>query len=106
MAQFDVHRNRGRSREAIPFVVVVQSSLYDEYGRRVVVPLVRKSHLNKIAHPRFNPAFRINNTAVVLHPLEIVSVQKDKLGKVVGSLAREGDRIIDALDELISRAWG
>ena len=29
MAQFDVHRNTGKQRETIPFVVVVQSSLYD-----------------------------------------------------------------------------
>jgi toxin CcdB len=106
MAQFDVHRNRGRSREGIPFVVVVQSSLYDEYNRRVVVPLVKKSYLNKVSHPRFNPTFRVKNVPVVLHPLEIVSVPSDKLGQLVGSLANDSDRIIDALDELISRAWG
>jgi toxin CcdB len=105
MAQFDVHRNRGQSREGVPFVVVVQSSLYDEYSRRVVVPLVRKSYLNKVSHPRFNPTFRINNIPVVLHPLEIVSVPRNKLGDLVGSLAKQSDRIIDALDELISRAW-
>lgn len=106
MAQFDVHRNHGRSREGIPFVVVVQSSLYDQYSRRVVVPLVRKSYLNKVSHPRFNPTFRISNVPVVLHPLEIVSVPSNKLGELVGSLSKDSDRIIDALDELISRAWG
>jgi len=106
MAQFDVHRNRGPGREAIPFVVVVQSSLYDEYSRRVVVPLVRKSYLNKVSHPRFNPTFRVDSIPVVLHPLEIVSVPKDQLGKRVSSLAKNSDQIIDALDELISRAWG
>lgn len=105
MAQFDVHRNIGPSREAVPFVVVVQSSLYDDYSRRVVVPLVRKSSLGRFSNPRFNPTFRIRNIAVVLHPLEIVSVSREKLGKRVGSLAKDGDRIIDALDELISRAW-
>ena len=40
MAQFDVHRNPGKNRDAIPFVVLVQSSLFDSYRRRVVVPLV------------------------------------------------------------------
>jgi toxin CcdB len=106
MPQFDVHRNRGQNRESIPFVVVVQSSLYDGYGRRVVVPLVRKSSLDKVSNPRFNPTFRIDNVPVVLHPLEIVSVSTDKLGKLAGSLKKESDRIIDALDELITRAWG
>ena len=41
MPQFDVHRNTGRQRETIPFVVIVQSSLYNDFRRHVVVPLVR-----------------------------------------------------------------
>lgn len=74
MAQFDVHRNKGKHSDDIPYVVLVQSSLYDSYSRRVVVPLVRKSALGKISNPRFNPPFRIENVRVVLHPLEMVSV--------------------------------
>jgi len=104
MAQFDVHRNPGANRDSIPFVVVVQSSLFDGYRRRVVVPLVKKSHLEKIPYERFNPTFTIRNTVVVLHPLEIVSVPADQLGTRVVSLADEGERIIGALDELLSRA--
>lgn len=106
MAQFDVHRNSGKNRNAIPFVVLVQSSLFDSYRRRVVVPLVRKSTLGKISNVRFNPTFKIENIAVVLHPLEIVSVPNEGLGEFVGSVAREGNRIMDALDELLTRAWG
>lgn len=106
MAQFDVHRNGGRQRDSIPYVVVVQSASFDDYGRRVVVPLVRESVLDRIASPRFNPSFKVKNIAVVLHPLEIVSVPKRILGEPVDSLAGESDRIIAALDELLSRAWG
>ncbi|MGH8209929.1 MAG: CcdB family protein [Steroidobacteraceae bacterium] len=103
MAQFDVHRNSGRHRESIPFVVIVQSSLYDDYRRRVVVPLVNKTSLGKVANPRFNPTFRIKGVSVVLHPLEIVSVAIESLGEQVGSLEEEGDRIVAALDELLTR---
>ena len=103
MAQFDVHRNPGRHRDSIPFVVIVQSSLYDDYRRRVVVPLVSKTSLGKVANPRFNPTFRIKGMSVVLHPLEIVSVAREHLGEQVGSLAEEGDRIVAALDELLTR---
>ena len=106
MAQFDVHRNTGKHSENIPYVVLVQPSLYDSYRRRVVVPLVRKSALGKISNPRFNPPFRIENVHVVLHPLEIVSIPNEKLGEFVGSLNAEGNRIMDALDELLTRAWG
>ncbi len=108
MAQFDVHRNIGKQRETIPFVIVVQSSLFDSYRRRVVVPLVRRSSLDRTAafvDSPLNPVFTVKGIKVVLHPLEIVSVAIDQLGEKVGSLAQEGDRITGAMDEMLTRAW-
>lgn len=105
MAQFDVHRNTGKHRERIPYVVVVQSALFNGYSRRVVVPLVKASSVGKIANPRFNPVFKVGRTSVVLHPLEIVSVSLAQLSEPVASLATEGERIIQALDDLLTRAW-
>ena len=73
MAQFDVHRNEGPLRESIPFVVLVQSSQFDRYRRRVVVPLVRRSALpgtTATAGSRMNPAFQVERVEVVLHPLD------------------------------------
>ncbi len=108
MAQFDVHKNIGKQREAIPYVVIVQSSLFDSYRRRVVIPLVRSSHLDNAAmltSSSLNPAFTIQGIKVVLHPLEIVSVATEQLGEKVASLAEEGDRITNAMDELLTRAW-
>jgi toxin CcdB len=105
MAQFDVHRNIGKHKHAIPFVVLVQSSQFDDYRRRVVIPLVRKSAVGKLSHASFNPSFKVRGTPVVLHPLEIVSVPIEQLGDLVGSLSEEGQQIIAALDELFSRAW-
>jgi toxin CcdB len=105
VAQFDVHRNTGKHKDNIPFVVVVQSSQFDNYRRRVVVPLVRKSALGKISHSSFNPTFKILGTQVVLHPLEIVSIPTDKLGEMIESLSDESQKIIAALDELLTRAW-
>jgi toxin CcdB len=105
MAQFDVHENIGKHKGAIPFVVIVQSSQFDGYRRRVVVPLVRA---REIGHPRyepFNPSFTIRGAKVVLHPLEIVSIPLDRLGARVASLAGSGQAIIAALDELLTRAW-
>jgi len=105
MAQFDVHRNTGRHKDSIPFVVVVQSSQFNDYLRRVVVPLVRASAIDTVRFPTFNPAFTIKGIKVVLHPLEIVSVPVNQLGAKVGSLADSDQEIIGALDELLSRAW-
>ena len=108
MAQFDIYRNIGRQQQNIPFVVVVQSSLYEHYRRRVVVPLVRRNTLTGsevLNASRMNPLFTVDGVEVILHPLEIVSVGLDQLGSKVGSLASEGNRITDALDELLTQAW-
>jgi len=107
MAQFDIHRNKGPLKATIPFVVVVQSTQFDRYRRRVVVPLVRRSALpgdTPTVGSRMNPMFRVQNTDVVLHPLDTVSVALNDLGAKAGSLAEHGQTIIDALDELLSRA--
>lgn len=109
MAQFDVHRNKGALKDAIPFVVIVQSSLFDGYKRRMVVPLVRRTALPTTASSagsRMNPEFLIEGIAVVLHPLDMVSVAIDQLGAHVTSLAENGQAIADALDELLTRSWG
>jgi toxin CcdB len=105
MAQFDVHRNSGKHKDTIPFVVVVQSAQFDTYRRRVVVPLVRATAIGKVDYPGFNPTFKIRGAAVVLHPLEIVSIPVDHLGEVVGSLRDDSQQIMAALDELLARAW-
>jgi toxin CcdB len=109
MAQFDVHRNKGALRDAIPFVVIVQSGQFDRYRRRLVVPLVRQTLLPRetpTVGARMNPAFVVDGVRVVLHPLDTVSVAVDQLGELVGSLTQEGQIIADALDELLTRSWG
>ncbi len=40
MAQFDVHATTGRNARGTPYVVVVQSSRFDQRPSRVVIPLV------------------------------------------------------------------
>jgi toxin CcdB len=105
MSQFDVHRTKGGQRSVIPYVVIVQSRRFDHFQRRFVVPLVDKS-ANPPIEAALNPVFIIENRAVVLHTLQSLSIPSDHLGETVCSLADDGDRIIAALDLLISRAWG
>lgn len=106
MAQFDVHRNIGKQSLATPYVVVVQSAVFDGYRRRLVVPLVRRSGAKALRASRLNPIFSIENTELVLHPLEMVSMAQNQMGEVVASLQNRGAEITDALDEVFTRAWG
>ena len=109
MPQFDVLLNPGPMRDTVPMVVLVQSSLFDGYRRRVVVPLVLRSALPagaKVAGPRMNPVFKIKWQTLVLHPLDLVSVPTDQLGPFVGNLAGQGHGLAAALAELPPRRRG
>ena len=105
MAQFDVHKNPGANREAVPFVVIVQSAAYDSTPRRVVIPLARTTVYGAPSYARLTPQFVVDGVSVVLRPFELVSVPADKLGKRVGTLREHGPRIISAIDELITGAF-
>ncbi|MRD71642.1 plasmid maintenance protein CcdB [Rhodocyclus tenuis] len=109
MSQFDVHENVGKNADAIPFVVVIQSAAFDDRRSRIVVPLVRTNKVSAnvgMRASRLNPTFLVNGVQVTLHALQVVSVPLDALGRKTGSLAHEADAIIDALDEVFSRAYG
>jgi len=106
MAQFDLHRNKGPRKDSIPYVVIVQSALFDGYRRRLVVPLVRRNALSPdMTATRLNPSFTVDGALVVLHPLDMVSVALEQLGEHAGSLSDHGQAITDALDEVFTRAW-
>jgi toxin CcdB len=45
--QLSVHRNPGRNKRSIPFVVVVQSNRFRSAPRRVIVPLLLAEELGQ-----------------------------------------------------------
>lgn len=105
MARFDAHRNRTAARSGIPYLVIVQSQRFDASARRVIAPLLLADKLPS-TEPSLTPKFVIECQDVVLNPLQLASVATDQLGEKVCSLADDSDRIIAAIDLLISRAWG
>jgi toxin CcdB len=102
--QLNVHRNPGRNKTVLPFVVVVQSNQFREATRHVVVPLVAAS---AFASPNSDvgPHFVIDGATVVLDPLQITNLPRDVLGPAVASLTDQCDRVMRALDIILSRAW-
>jgi toxin CcdB len=104
MAQFDVHRNTGTHKDTIPFVVIVQSAQFDAIDAESLFRLSSRRPSAKSPTPLYNPAFKTRGTSVVLHPLEIVSVSVNQLGALVASLGEQGQLIVAALDELVTRA--
>jgi toxin CcdB len=102
MSQFDVHRNLGRTRAAIPFVVLIQSERYESTGYRVSVPLVPRGELATI-DSTLNPTFTIEGMAVVMDPLQIVTIPVKSLGPKVDNLDQSHLTIIRAIDALIAQ---
>lgn len=102
MPQFDVHRNPGRTRAAIPFVLVVQGDRWKDRADRVVVPLVLAGEV-EYRDPTLNPEFAIDGTMVILNPLQMATVPMRVLGPVVENLDGEHIRIIAALDAMITQ---
>lgn len=88
--------------------VVVQSGRFDRLANRLVIPLMAVSTQPSIEGLILTPKFNINGKVVYLSPLEMQTVPRSALGKQVGSLADDvqSSRIITAIDEAISRAYG
>ena len=104
LAQFDAFRNTSKRPGAPPFLVVVQSSRFQDVPRRVAVPLVRREAIGLI-DARLSPEFMVDGIAVVLATLELASLPLSAFGERVANLNERGDDIVRAIDLVLSRAW-
>ncbi len=105
MAQFDVFRNPGRQREAIPFVVSLQNRRFDRWATRLVAPLLLRRLAGTAPH-YLAPHFTMAGQEVVLDVFNLATIPANRLGAVVATLDDEESRgkIIRAIDELIGQA--
>ncbi len=103
MPQFAVYRSPGRI-EDILYVVQVQSTRLDQRLGRVVLPLVRCGYGAPQDHA-LTPHITVQEQVVYANPLEMATVPVTRLKEVIEILAdSDQDRIIRAIDEMISRA--
>lgn len=103
MAQYDVYRNPTASaREAIPYLVNVQSELLDDLPTRLTVPLG-----NRIAAPHAGPKslcplIEFDGQALFALPHLAAAFRVRDLGKPQGSVARHASQLVAAADAVIS----
>ena len=70
---------------------------------RVIMPLVRRSSSAPPDHP-LTPYFEVEGEDIFANPFDMATVPAARLGTALGVLAeRDQDKIIRALDELVSR---
>ena len=103
MAQYDVYQNPSpNSRQAVPFVVDVQSGLLAGLRTRLVMPLSRVG-VNAPGLPRrLIPLFTIEGERLALHAHQSSSVEARLLKSPVSTLAISAGEIRDALDAVVS----
>jgi toxin CcdB len=97
MARFDVYAmKRGRA-----LVVDCQADLLSGLKTRVVAPLVAEAKAPPPAR-HLNPVFELRGERFVLMTQLLSAVEVRELGEKMGSLDSESERVMGALDFLIS----
>jgi toxin CcdB len=103
MAQWDVYANPSpRSRDEVPYVVVLQSALLDGLATRLVMPLSRTDVASSRLPGRLAPQFDIDGVRVVPKPHQTAYLPASELRRPVTSLRRQSHLLVDALDAVVS----
>jgi len=96
MARFDIYKGS----HAASLLLDIQSDLLDEFGSRVVVPLIPAEDVQSVS--RLHPEFVINDKTYIMSTHLIFAIPVDRLGAKIGSLAQEDLVITSAVDKLFS----
>lgn len=100
MAQFDLHRLRGK-RSGPKFVLDVQSDLLERLTTRLVVPVYALRRGDKPVEI-LEPVFEHDGRRFILQTAELAAIARTELGPTVGSLAERRGDIVAAIDLLIT----
>ena len=96
MARFDIYKGSN----AGSLLLDIQSDLLDEFGSRVVVPLIPAQGVQSVS--RLHPKFVINDETYIMSTHLIFAIPVDRLGAKIGSLAQDDLVITSAVDKLFS----
>jgi len=103
MAQFDVFVNaNSKTVKQFPYLLEVQSNVFEDANRAVYIPLVSARALKK-PDEVLNAAFSIAGKSVRLFPLDISSAPRSAMGKLVGNVKDDSDSVVAAMDLLFAR---
>ena len=102
MARFDLYNNAGRTQASTPYLLDVQSDHLGSLNSRVVVPLTRVAgnYTPGTIAQDLSPLIEIRGEQFVLETAFLAAVPLTHLGRAIGTLKREQDRIGAALDRL------
>jgi toxin CcdB len=96
MSRFDVYQSKSSV-----LIVDCQADLLSYLRTRFVVPLLPPELEPKVAE-RLNPVFTIDGKNYAFYPQFAATIPASELGQFVASIADEQDKIIGALDMLMT----
>ncbi|HZX79502.1 MAG TPA: CcdB family protein [Lysobacter sp.] len=100
--QFAVFANADeRTRDAVPYLLDVQSDLIAKARTCVVVPIIALARAGRPID-RLMPVFEFGGGKWVMDTLQLAGVPHRTLGAPVADLSAERTRILAALDMLVS----
>lgn len=103
MAQYDVYINPNpRSREAVPYVVDIQSRLLDHFNTRLTMPLLRMESATAGLPRRLVPRLRVLEQTCVLYAHQAAVIDARLLARPVATLAAHAAEILAASDTVTS----
>lgn len=101
MRQFDVFANpAARSREAVPYVMILQADLIRDTDSVVVTSLVPERRHGQLE--RLFSIFVLDGRRLMLVMTDLASVPRSMLNRPVANLDGERHRIVAALDLLFT----
>ena len=103
MQQFTLYRNKDPStRTLFPLLLDVQCDLLEDLQTRVVIPLTKKSRFAGEPVVHLMPLIEFEDETYLLVTHHLAGITRTALGTPAGSLARQRDTIIAALDFLFT----
>jgi toxin CcdB len=103
MPQFALYRNRNpASRTRFPLLLDIQSDLLKGLATRVVVPLALASAARARSMRSLTPVLKFEGKEFLMLTPQFAGITARELGPAVGDLASDRDKIVAALDFLLS----
>lgn len=103
MPQFALYRNRNpASRTRFPLLLDIQSDLLEGLATRVVVPLAPASAVRARSMQTLTPILKFEGKEFLMVTPQVAGIPARELGSIAGDLASHRDKIIAAVDFLLS----
>lgn len=100
--QYHLHQNLGTSQRQAPFLLDIQSAIWDKLTTRVVIPLYPIDQLPGKPLGTLTPQIDIETVPHFLFTPYMAAIPSQWLGEVIQDCREQSHTIVNAMDALLS----